>query len=193
MHNEEISKAGNLGLNTEADSVLELSSDTCSQLILGCSYCIDQCQQLLELISAEDYVFAAGDSSIGAHVRHVLDRFQCFFIGLNEDTINYDARKRDPEIENNLSAAEFSVSSVARRIQALGEADFQDKIVSVQETVHHQGSSVAISSTMERELMGLIAHSIHHLAIIALIAKAMGYSPGADFGKAPSAIVYELS
>ena len=177
---------------TKARSLAEDSDEASSQLILGCSHCIDQCQQLLELLSQEDYVASSkGNSSIGAHVRHVLDRFHCFFNGLTEEAINYDARKRDPEIENNLSAAEFSVTSVARRIQSLGETDFHDKVVSVQESVHHQGSSVAISSTVERELMGLITHSIHLLAIIALIAKSLGYSIDPDFGKAPSTIVYE--
>jgi len=41
--------------------------------------------------------------------------------------------------------------------------------------------------------MGLVAHSIHHLAIIALLAKSFDHQMCSDFGKAPSAIVYEPS
>ena len=176
----------------KAESLAEVSKELASQLILGCSHCIYQTQQLLELLSLEDYVLAVdGNSSIGAHVRHVLDRFHCFFNGLNKKMINYDARKRDPEIERNLAAAGFSIASIARRISDLSETEFHDQIISVQESVHHQGSSVAISSTVDRELMGLITHSTHHLAIIALLAKSMGYSIDPDFGKAPSTIVYE--
>ncbi len=177
---------------SKAESLAEVSKESASQLVLGCSHCINQTQQLLDILSPEDYVLAAkGNSSIGAHVRHVLDRFHCFFNGLNENAINYDARKRDPEIETNLSAAGFSVASIARRIHDLSETEFHNQIISVHESVHHQGASVAISSTVERELMGLITHSIHHLAIIALLAKSRGYSIDPDFGKAPSTIVYE--
>jgi hypothetical protein len=50
---------------------------------------------------------------------------------------------------------------------------------------------VSITSTVDRELMALITHSIHHLAIIALIVKSYGYEMDDDFGKAPSTIVYE--
>ncbi|MDB3909913.1 hypothetical protein N9390_10335 [Gammaproteobacteria bacterium] len=40
-------------------------------------------------------------------------------------------------------------------------------------------------------MMGLITHSIHHLAVIALQAKAFGYPLNDDFGKAASTLVYE--
>ena len=53
--------------------------------------------------------------------------------------------------------------------------------------------AVEINSTLERKLMGLVTQSIHHLAIIALLAKSFGHQMGGDFGKAPSAIVYEPS
>ena len=39
--------------------------------------------------------------------------------------------------------------------------------------------------------MGLVTHSIHHLAIIALIVKSYGYEMDSDFGKAASTILYE--
>ena len=169
-----------------------IHSADAEQLIRGCVYCVDQCEQLLKLISQEVYVATSqGISSVGAHVRHILDRFNCFFAGLQQGCVDYDARKRDKSIENNLDAALFSLALIARRVEKLDLAGDPGESITVRESVHHQGPSVTIASTVERELMGLITHSIHHLAIIALIVKAFGYQLDSDFGKAPSTIVYE--
>jgi hypothetical protein len=164
------------------------------QLIEGCMQCVDQCDQLLNLISSQDYVATSqGSSSVGAHVRHILDRFQCCFGGLHDGCIDYDARKRDQAIENSLDAASFALSTVSKRIQDLDIANCLGDTVSVFESVHQERPPIAIPSSVGRELMGLVTHSIHHLAIIALTVKAFGYQLHGDFGKAPSTIVYERS
>jgi uncharacterized damage-inducible protein DinB len=163
-----------------------------SPLIGGCINCIEQCDQILSIISQENFADdSKGSSSIGAHIRHVLDRFHCFFAGLATASIDYDARKRDREIEQNLEAATFALASVARSIEQLGLAPLGNELICVRESVLPSSPAVEISSTVERELMGLITHSIHHLAIIALLAKSFGHQMDSDFGKAPSTIVYE--
>lgn len=161
-------------------------------LIDGCINCIQQCDQILSIITQEDYIDGArNSSSIGAHIRHILDRFHCFFVGMPEASIDYDARKRDPEIEKNVEAAMFALESVARRIERLRQLPFCNELIVVKESVLPSSPAVDIPSTLERELMGLITHSIHHLAIIALLAKSYGHKMDSDFGKAPSTIVYE--
>ena len=161
-------------------------------LIDGCYNCLEQCKQILAIVSQEDYIDrSSGSSSIGSHTRHILDRFHCFFAVLSASTIDYDARKRDPEIEHNLEAGTFALASVARRIGQLRlSPDFENSI-SVRESVLPEKPAVEILSTVERELMGLITHSTHHLAIIALLAKILGHTVHSDFGKAPSTIAYE--
>jgi hypothetical protein len=39
-------------------------------------------------------------SSVGQHVRHTVEFFQCFILGLENGVVDYDARKRDFLIEN---------------------------------------------------------------------------------------------
>jgi uncharacterized damage-inducible protein DinB len=166
--------------------------DSKSLLIGGCTNCIAQCDQILSIILQENFTDdSKGSSSIGAHVRHILDRFHCFFAGIAGASIDYDARKRDPEIEQNVEAAMFALESVARRIEQLRSLPFCSELIGVKESVLSSSPAVEISSTLERELMGLITHSIHHLAIIALLAKSFGYQMDSDLGKAPSTIVYE--
>ena len=165
-----------------------------AQLIHGCKHCVNQCDELLNMVSQQVYgSFPEGTSSIGAHMRHILDRYLCFFAGLQNGLIDYDARKRDKSIETNLEAAAFALTSVSRRIDAMTLSEELGKTITVRESVYHQGPSVEIPSTVDRELMGLISHSIHHLAIIALITKSFGYRLDSDFGKAPSTILYERS
>src|SRR5436853_3933030 len=46
---------------------------------------------------------------VGAHVRHVLDFYQCFFKGLQGRQIDYDVRSRDRNIEISRSAASIAI------------------------------------------------------------------------------------
>ena len=161
------------------------------QLGQGCQFCLAQCEQLLEILDREAYVCASEVSSIGAHVRHIVERFQSFLNGLGERVIDYDCRKRDRTLENNLQSARFALTTIARRISELRLAEIAGQELAIRESVHPQLAPVEASSTVERELVSLISHSIHHLAIIAMLARPLGYTLGSDFGKAPSTIIHE--
>ncbi|MDA1372491.1 MAG: hypothetical protein O2971_17255 [Proteobacteria bacterium] len=163
-----------------------------AQLLQGCCYCVQQCADLMQLLSKENFTNSLpGSSSIGAHMRHILDRFQSFFAGLQSGCIDYDDRKRDKSIECNPDAASFALASLARRVEDPELRSHLGRNITVRESVHHEGPTVAIHSTVDRELMGLVTHSIHHLAIISLLARSVGIDMGSDFGKAPSTIRYE--
>lgn len=177
--------------------------DAQAQLVEGCRYCLTQCDLLLGMVSAEDFARANNGASVGTHLRHVFDRFQCFFNGLPTAHIDYDARKRDPAIAISLDAAAFALAATANRVEAIasntgnntgnntGENHHSGYNLTVRESVRYPGPAVTVGSTVERELMGLITHATHHLAIIAVLVKQMGYVVDEDFGKAPSTIHYE--
>lgn len=161
-------------------------------LISGCENCLAQCDQVLLILSQENFVDASGEgASIGAHIRHILDRFHCLFAGLPVASIDYDDRKRDREIEHNLEAARFALATVKRRVEQLAQQPSSNGLITVREAVLPAGPAVQIPSTLERELMSLITHSIHHLAVIVLIAKSFGHQIDDDLGKAPSTLVFE--
>ncbi len=169
------------------------SNSDIQHLLDGCLYCVGQCADLLQLVPTETYVVTPRDNaSVGAHMRHILDRYHCFFRGLGDGCIDYDNRGRDPEIESNLEAARFSVTSFQKRFEDL-DMDAIERQVQVREAVHRETGAVTIPSTVAREMMGLITHSVHHLAIIALLLKARGIAVDPDFGKAPSTLIYERS
>lgn len=142
-------------------------------------YYVDQCERLLKNILQSIYVNGAeNSSSIGAHIRHILDRYQSFFTGIPQGIINYDARKQNKLIQVNLEAANFALSFLSRRIEVLDPAESLGRSVNACESVHHERPSLPISSTVDRELLGLVNHSNHCLAIIALMVKRSGFTFG---------------
>lgn len=172
----------------------DVSSSAGDLLLKGCLHCMQQCDDLVNSLSADDYANSyEGSSSIGSHVRHILDRFQSLFSGLPDVCVDYDVRKRDKAIESSTDSARFAIASVSRRIQELDLIELSGQSISVRETVYHRGDPIEISSTLQRELMGLVTHSIHHLAIISMLAKQCGHPLDQSFGKAPSTLVYERS
>ncbi len=106
-------------------------------------------------------------------------------------SIDYDARKRDKSVENKMDVATIALDSLGRRIETMAALDHLETPITVRESVHYRGPAVTMRSTVGRVLMGLVTHSIHHLAIIALIVKSYGYEMDSDFGKAASTILYE--
>ena len=77
-------------LNTAAKDVLQQ----------GCIF--------LDRIGDETYArplegeFAA---SLGAHYRHVLDHFLCLMEGIRTGQVNYDQRRRNPQLESSVAYA----------------------------------------------------------------------------------------
>ena len=179
--------------NKAPSSTLQVA-DHAEPLLAGCRQCLDQCQELLQLVDAELFEQADADcSSIGAHFRHVLDRFQSFFNGLQSGCIDYDARRRDASVEANLDAASFALTTTVRRMGELSGDALQGRIIQISESVHAETPPACLDSTIERELMALITHTTHHLALIAVLLRNQGLALDARFGKAPSTIRHEQS
>lgn len=162
--------------------------------------CLDQCEALLNMISEEAYVEQTQVSAtISTHMRHPLDQFQCLFSGQPYRTADYDARKRDKSIETNMAAARLVSVTLKRRLSDLwrhekkgvGQRVELGVELSVRESVHHASPQISGSSNVQRELMGMITHGTHHLALMVMIGKQLRYELHKDFGKAPSTIVHE--
>ncbi len=102
--------------------------------------------------------------SIGQHVRHIIEFYQCLFEGVKSNIIDYDARKRDLRIENDL---EYGLITIATLIEKL-ETDFED--INLNLNVNF-GIPSLVKTSFQRELTYLIEHSIHHLAIINIALK----------------------
>ncbi len=129
------------------------------------------------------------NSTIGGHYRHCLEHFEPLVEGLSA-VVDYDARKRDPLVENNRTEA-------LRRTRDLLSASLSIPIESLEIPVRVRykiatgpGRDPLTGSTLGREGMFAISHAIHHFALIKVMAGLIGVALPDDFGMAPSTAAF---
>ena len=87
--------------------------------------------RLLEYVSDEEYSntsIAPYYSSIGGHMRHILDVFDCIFDGLDSGSINLINRKRNTFAENYTNYGISYFNSTIKKLKLLENSDFNRKI-----------------------------------------------------------------
>ncbi|MDB5271753.1 MAG: DinB family protein [Chitinophagaceae bacterium] len=126
-------------------------------------------------------------SSIGQHVRHILEFYSCLKEGYAIQKVNYDLRKRDLTIEQDKMVA---LSLIIDLIKWIDKA----KPISLMLEGSYEADEkeiFSILSHMERELVYNIEHTIHHMAIVKIAAVNLyAYELPADFGVASSTLKY---
>lgn len=122
----------------------------------------------------------------GGHLRHILEFYQAFLAGLPSRRIDYDARRRDPEIERSRPAAAAAIRAITRDLH-----DFAARKVDCVVWVRTDGE--LSQSFIERELQVLSSHTIHHFALIAMTLRLHGVAMPPDFGMAPSTLRYHAA
>jgi len=146
---------------------------------------------LLDSTSEETYTSARGGAAsgtIGAHYRHVLEHFACVLEGLMLRRINYDARKRDIRIETSITYARMTTEALIEDFRTV-PADLLDCECGVIYTVAYgESEPEEVRSTIAREIMFSVGHTIHHYAIIKLLCAGVGVQLPYEFGVAPSTL-----
>lgn len=123
----------------------------------------DQLDHLLHQLTNEQYcqpLEILSGETIGKHVRHIVEFFQCLIIA--SDTICYDDRKREIQIENSISYTLNEIQVIKQAINRI-DPNYQLKIKQFV-----AGETLIFTTTRGRELIYCIDHSIHHFAIIKL-------------------------
>jgi uncharacterized damage-inducible protein DinB len=143
--------------------------------------------QLLQNISDEDYQntsIAPYYSSIGTHVRHILDVFDCIFEGLSKKDINLINRKRNNLAENFTKNGIYYFDEIITKLKLLKESDF-DEIVKVTDDL---GLGIITANyTLGGILIQAHSHAIHHFASVGYVISQLGIDfPDNDFGFNPT-------
>lgn len=102
----------------------------------------------------------SGGSSIGKHSRHVIEFFNCLLAGIPTKSINYDTRERNIEIENSREVALEKIDSIIHKIASITS---DERLWLAFEYGENTG---VVDSSLFRELVYNIEHTVHHLAII---------------------------
>lgn len=159
---------------------------------------LDQGRRLLEGLPAELYDRSPepiATSTIGAHVRHVLDCAACLVDGLAERRVDYDRRQRDLSIEREPEAAARRLGELADRLVepglvASGLAERDALEVRAELPAGAPDAACWTPSSVGRELVHVLSHTVHHYALIATLMRHFDVEPEEGFGVAPSTLLY---
>ena len=144
-------------------------------------------QKLLERMEDRTYTRVEEPtftSSLGAQLRHCLDFYQCFLLGVKNGKIDYDLRERDEHTEQSRARA-------IERITATTEMLWKLSLLEEPATLWvKQDSSSWSPSSLRRELQFLLSHLVHHQALVAVMLRVQGFVPSEEIGVAPATLAY---
>ena len=153
-----------------------------------------QGEMLLGEISDENYTRklpAAFNVSIGGHYRHCLDHFRTLLEAAPGGDLNYDHRERGTLVETDRYAALNLTRELITGWENLN-LFFITRHLNVTCKASHSasGSQLAVS-TVGREIMYVVAHAVHHYALIGVMGSVMGLQLPTCFGVAPSTLKHQ--
>ncbi len=150
---------------------------------------LDQACRLLVRLDDQQYGGIRGHhSSAGAHLRHVIEHYQCFVEGLPAGRIDYDARRRDVTIETSTVRAIAVLHDLARDLDQVRALPLDRSVMVQMRCAADEPTETWAASTAGRELQFLVSHAVHHYALIRMLLERDGVAVEADFGIAPSTV-----
>ena len=123
-------------------------------------------------------------SSIGIHMRHILDVFQCIFDGIDKGQIDLSARQRNELAETKVIVGLDYFDRIITLLKQVNEEDL-DRLVEVRDDLGL--GMITANYTIAAALIQAHSHAIHHFASIGYIISQMGINlPDGDFGYNPT-------
>ncbi len=125
-------------------------------------------------------------NTVGQHVRHIIEMFQCLENGYPSGEIDYEKRKRDIQIETEKTFALGLLKEIALQIsrenKTLNLLTYYDDLQVEPET---------IQTNYFREVAYNLEHTIHHMALIRVGLRELGgISVEESYGVASSTLKY---
>jgi hypothetical protein len=144
---------------------------------------------VVEGLSLEAYgarLFPNVSGSIGEHVRHCLDHVSALVSADPSSCLSYDRRERGTAVETDPAQALRCIQLLRIKVAVGRWSTRLDEPICVMSTVAQGGVMLSGMSTLGRELVFVLNHTIHHQAMIGLLASLLGCDVPDGFGFAPS-------
>ncbi|MDP5157739.1 MAG: hypothetical protein NWQ07_04070 [Flaviramulus sp.] len=123
-------------------------------------------------------------SSIGSHIRHILDFYECLLCFNLENKIDLTVRSRNKDVESKCISAENYLTTIIRKLNNYNLDDNKTVVV-----VDDLGlGKIDIPYTLSALFAQANSHTIHHFAIINYILDSLGINLNqcSDFGYNPT-------
>jgi hypothetical protein len=124
------------------------------------------------------------NNTIGQHIRHIIELFQCLEKGYPDDNVNYEKRKRDAVIETD---KEFALQLLQDVYSNLSKPNKELTLYASYDD--HSQEPISIPTNYYREIAYNLEHTIHHMALIRVgINEVSDIKLPEDFGVASSTV-----
>lgn len=146
-----------------------------------------QTAELIAELTEEQYQRqhpALGSNSLGEHVRHLIEHYEVLLA--SGTGLDYDRRQRNPEPQRSIAMARYRLDGLCDELDALAANSRADAPM----TLHYHPDDGAdegelrLATTLARELAFVASHTLHHMALIRMLAVHMGVAPSPEFGVA---------
>jgi uncharacterized damage-inducible protein DinB len=128
-------------------------------------------------------------SSIGGHIRHNLDHVDALLAATELGALDYDQRRRGTRVETSRHAALQAIDRLEQQLLQL-PSGIEQQSLRLTTLVASSKPSVEVETSVGRELAFVLSHTIHHNALIGVMAKLLGVAVPDRFGYAPSTIAH---
>lgn len=153
---------------------------------------LGQVHDLLQSLTQEQFVMnpvGVVQSAIGSHARHCLDHVDAFLSAMTTGHLDFDHRERGTPVETDRLAAIAEVQRLIDGLNAL-DAETLERPLSMSAQVAEDGQPLTMSTSGLRELTYLLSHTIHHNALVGVMARTLGVQTPARFGYAPATLSF---
>ena len=141
----------------------------------------------IQTLSNDDFTMpinALSQATIGEHTRHIIELFQCLTTAYPTGILNYEDRKRNHLMQNNIDVAIEQLEILCLCIEQ------ENKSLALTNSL--SDSRETIETNYYRELLYNFEHCIHHQALIKVGLFSLNKMPNSeDFGIAPSTLAYK--
>lgn len=126
------------------------------------------------------------NSTAGGHFRHVIEHFQALLDYRRTDgSVSYEGRPRDTQIETDAERARSALTAIEAILREHIDQRLPDaELLIASETAPGRH----FRSSLSRELEFLLSHTVHHYALLKVIAAHHDVETPTDFGMAPSTL-----
>ncbi len=152
---------------------------------------VSQAIDLLDDLSSHEYQKTLPPhfpSSIGAHMRHIVDHFTALLDGIETRHVNYNKRNRYNEVEQTPQYAIEAFEKITKRLENIESSELDLQLSVTSEIDVQKSHSTTCSSTVERELVFVSSHAIHHYALVKVMCAMQNKDIPKYFGYAPATI-----
>lgn len=143
--------------------------------------------KLLHNLSISEYTnksIPPYNSSIGSHIRHILDVFSCIFNGFDTKKVDLTNRERNQIVEQNIEFGIAYFEDIIYKMRSFSEEDLASEIILIDDLGL---GKMQAKTTLAAVLIQAHSHAIHHFASIGCCIYQLGIElPDADFGYNPT-------